>query len=145
MTRVTPNSPRTRDIRPKPASVVRMGIAAIETRDHTQIKQDPPSMFLYSQGCLVKPVAHQDARLNPPTAVWWSPGCPPPGLHSNGGLRAGFAGAHPKHRQEACGTVPHSNALRIIIVRQILTRSPLFEWNPRPDIASSGRHWRCLA
>ena len=53
-----------------------MGIAAIETRDHTQIKQDPPSMFLYSQGCLVKPVAHQDARLNPPTAVWWPSGCP---------------------------------------------------------------------
>lgn len=47
-TRVTPNSPRTRDIRPKRASVVRMGIAAIETRDHTQIKQDPPSVSLHS-------------------------------------------------------------------------------------------------
>ena len=43
-----------------------------------------------------------------------------------------------------CGAAPLSNAPGFVFIRQKLMRSPLFEWNARPDIAGSGRVTRVL-
>ena len=139
-TRVTPNSPRTRDTWPKPDSVVRMGIAAIETRDHAQIKQDPPYVSallgLPSQTCSTpgRPFEPTNGRLV-------GAAMSPRSAQSKRGLRVAVGRAHQTMRQAAAGAAPHSNALGFVFQFAKLMRSPPFVCADRADIASSGRPW----
>ena len=56
--------------------------------------------------------------------------CPPPGLHSNRGLRINFCRMKTKPGALESGTVPHSFAPGFVFIQQKLMRSPPFEWSP---------------
>ena len=116
--------------RPKPASVVEIGIAVIDTREHPQTPTRLPPVPLNSSERPNGLAAHQDAHLKPPTAAWWPPGCPPPGLHSNRGLRIIFRRMKTKPAALESSTVLLSNAPGFVFIRRKLMRSPLFEWSP---------------
>ena len=116
--------------RPKPASVVEMGIAVIDTRECPQTPTRLTSVPLCSSERPNGLAAHQDAHLKPPTAVRWPPGCPPPGLHSNRGLRINYCRMKTKPGALEAGAAPASFAPGFVFIQQKLMRSPLFEWSP---------------
>ena len=56
--------------------------------------------------------------------------CPPPGLHSNRGLRIIFYRMKTKPGALEAGAAPASFAPGFVFIQQKMMRSPLFEWSP---------------
>ena len=121
-----------------------MGIAVIDTRECPQTPTRLTSVPLCSSEHPNGLAAHQETYLNPPTAVWWPPGCPVVRAHSNKGLRITFCRMKTKPGAKEAGAAPASNAPGFVFIRQKMMRSPLFECAQRPDIARSGRVTRIL-
>ena len=116
--------------RPKPASVVEMGIAVIDTRECPQTPTRLTSVPLCSSERPNGLAAHQDTYLNPPTAVWWPPGCPVVRAHSNRGLRIIFCRMKTKPGALEAARLSASCVPGLVFTRQKMMRSPPFEWNP---------------